>query len=73
MTISTPKEYAMRYRDFIIGLFIGCFIAIAAVVSHDKALDATPVYNSGYADGYAEGFKAAEEETNVLGAFDVNA
>ena len=39
----------MNTRDFVIGLFIGMIIAIAAVVTHDKAIDA---YDTGYADGY---------------------
>lgn len=48
-------------KNFIAGMFVGATIAITAVVAHDRAMDATPVYEEGYSDGYKE---AMEEDTS---------
>ena len=56
----------MENKGVILGMFAGAIIAIAAVVSHDRTIDGTPVYNEGYEDGFHDGVKEMFEEGESL-------
>lgn len=40
-------------KTYLFGLLTGAALATASVVAYARSIDATPVYQSGFADGFA--------------------